>query len=194
MTAPLIIVSGLPRSGTSMMMRMLEAGGLTIVNDEQRTADEDNPRGYFEDARVKKLKDDNSWLAAPDLAGQAVKIISLLLYNIPPGVQAKVIFMDRRMEEVLSSQKKMLLRQNQSLDGIPDEMMAHKFRMHLAALRDWLEENKDLKCLRVSYHDAVAKPDICAARVAEFLEGVELDQEAMIAAVDPALYRNRTES
>jgi len=193
MTAPLIIVSGLPRSGTSMMMRMLAAGGLTIVTDEQRTADEDNPRGYFEDNRVKKLKDDNSWLADPALAGQGVKIISLLLYNIPKGVRAKVVFMDRRMKEVLASQKKMLMRQNKALDGIPDEMMDHKFRMHLAALRDWLEENPDLKCLRVSYHDAVAKPEVCAARVAEFLDELELDQEAMVAAVDPTLYRNKAE-
>ncbi len=193
MTVPLVVVSGLPRSGTSMMMRMLQAGGMPLVTDEKRAADEDNPRGYFEDARIKKLKDDSSWLSEPDLAGQGVKIISLLLYNLPPGRQYRVVFMERRMEEVLASQKKMLMRQNQALDGIPDELMAHKFQTHLSGLREWIVGNPDIKCLRVSYHDAVANPEVCAKRVAEFLEGLDLDQEAMAGAIDPDLYRNREE-
>ena len=97
------------------------------------------------------------------------------------------------MEEVLASQKKMLMRQNQALDGIPDELMAHKFQTHLSGLREWIVGNPDIKCLRVSYHDAVANPEVCAKRVAEFLEGLDLDQEAMAGAIDPDLYRNREE-
>lgn len=191
MTAPLIVVSGLPRSGTSMMMRILHAGGMPLVTDETRTADEDNPRGYFEDARVKKLKDDSSWLADPSLAGKGVKIISLLLYNLPPGQRYKVIFLERRMEEVLASQKKMMARQGIQPDGIPDEVMDGKFRAHLSGLRGWIEENNDIQWLRVSYHDAVADPRTCVARVAEFLAPLELDLEAMAGAIDPSLYRNR---
>ncbi len=193
MTAPLIVVSGLPRSGTSMMMRMLHAGGMPLVQDDKRAADEDNPRGYFEDARVKKLKDDNGWLQDPTLAGQGVKIISLLLYNLPPGRLYRVIFMERRMEEVLASQKKMLERQGMGSDGIPDEIMDHKFRAHLSGLRGWIEENQDIMCLRVSYHDAVADPLACARRVAEFVDPLELDVDAMAGAVDPSLYRNRAD-
>ena len=113
-----IIVSGLPRSGTSMMMRMLEAGGVNLVVDNVRGADDDNPKGYYEDERIKNLKEDNSWL--DELNDKAIKIISLLLYHLPKTKEYKIIFMLRDMKEILSSQKKMLERQNGTSDDLDD--------------------------------------------------------------------------
>ena len=105
---PIIVVSGLPRSGTSMMMGMLEAGGLELVVDGIRAADEDNPRGYYELERVKDLAkaEDKSWLIT--LQGKGVKVISLLLQHLPEAYNYKIIFMRRSIAEVLDSQSKML--------------------------------------------------------------------------------------
>ena len=100
------IVSGLPRSGTSMMMRMLEAGGMPVITDNLRTADDDNPRGYFEFEPAKKTKDDPSWLNAAE--GKAVKMIYKLLYDLPDRLEYRVLIMRRNMQEVLTSQRKML--------------------------------------------------------------------------------------
>ena len=102
-----IIVSGLPRSGTSMMMKMLEAGGLKILTDNLREADANNPKGYYEFERVKQMKDGNlAWL--PDAVGKVVKIVTGLIIYLPSDYKYKIIFMKRDLNEVLSSQKKML--------------------------------------------------------------------------------------
>lgn len=189
MEKPVIVVSGLPRSGTSMMMRMLEAGGLELVKDDTRVADEDNPRGYFEDERIKKLKDDNAWLRDPAMRGRVLKVISLLLPNLPEGHRYRVIFLERRMEEVLASQKKMLARQGVK-DDIPDGVMAEKFEVHLRKVKSWIAQTPYIECLFLPYHQVVADPLTEAKRVAEFV-GLGLDPAAMAAAVDAGLYRNR---
>src|SRR5687768_1736541 len=105
------VVSGLPRSGTSMMMKMLEAGGLEPVVDHVRKPDEDNPKGYYEFERVKALENDREWL--PEAKGKFVKVISMLLRHLPADHRFKVIFMQRNMPEVLASQKKMLVRRGE---------------------------------------------------------------------------------
>src|SRR6516225_5664390 len=89
----IIIVSGLPRSGTSLMMQMLDNGGVPVVTDNIRTADTDNPRGYYEFERVKKIKQDASWL--PATRGKAVKMVSQLLYDLPPSEKYRIIFLER---------------------------------------------------------------------------------------------------
>lgn len=98
----------MPRSGTSMMMKMLEAGGMKILTDSQRTADEDNPKGYYEFELVKLIQRDKSWL--PRAKGKVVKIISELLKNLPPDYQYKAIFMRRNLAEILAFQRQMLIR------------------------------------------------------------------------------------
>src|SRR5713101_3371282 len=108
MNSEIIIVSGLPRSGTSLMMQMLENGGVEIVTDNIRAADTDNPRGYYEFEKVKKIKQDASWL--PATRGKAFKMVSQLLYDLPTSEQYRIIFMERDLEEVLLSQEKMLQR------------------------------------------------------------------------------------
>ena len=131
-TEPITIVSGLPRSGTSMMMSMLQAGGRDLLVDGVRTADEDNPKGYFEFERVKQVATDRAWL--PEAEGKVVKIITRLLFDLPTDRPYKVVFMRRRLEEVLASQAKMLDRRGEDADAVAAEEMRRMYvREHLSA-------------------------------------------------------------
>ena len=137
------IVSGLPRSGTSMMMKMLEAGGLPPLTDNLRTADEDNPKGYYEFERVKQLpKGDVAWL--PDAQGKVVKVIAALLPSLPGGYHYRVIFMQRAMPEVLASQRQMLIRRGEDPDKIPDDVIAKLFEKHLRQVNDWVSQQPNV--------------------------------------------------
>ena len=182
------IVSGLPRSGTSMMMRMLEAGGLPAITDAVRAADVDNPRGYYEFEPAKKTKEDPSWLERAD--GKAVKMVYQLLYDLPSDRSYRVLFMRRAIDEVLDSQRTMLARLGRDDGGIPDEKMAALFRSQLAKFDAWALGQSHLARLDVDYNRMVADPRPLAESVAEFLGG-GLDSEAMVAVVEPGLYRNR---
>jgi hypothetical protein len=182
------IVSGLPRSGTSMMMRMLERGGMPVLVDGIRTADEDNPRGYYEFERVKQIEHDAAWL--DDAGGKAVKMISGLLQHLPAGRPYKVIFMRREMDEILASQRRMLVRRGEPTDRIQDDEMAALFHKHLAKVEAWLDEQPNIQVLYVSYNDMLEDPAAQVAKVAEFLDA-GLDPERMVAVIDPSLYRQR---
>lgn len=182
------VVSGLPRSGTSMMMRILDSGGMELVIDGIRTADDDNPKGYYEFERVKKLKEDKGWVK--DAVGKGVKVISALLAELPQEYKYRVIFMRRRMEEILASQKKMLIRRGEPTDTVPDEIMAREFEKHLEKIEKWLAEQPNVEVLYVTYHEAVADPEANIKKVNAFL-GNCLDEEKMMAAIDKNLYRNR---
>lgn len=184
----LTIVSGLPRSGTSMMMRMLEAGGIPPIIDGVREADIDNPRGYYEFEQAKKVKEDVSWLEGSD--GKSVKMVYQLLYDLPDDREYRVVFMRRKIEEVLASQRKMLERLGKSDDGIPDDLMARMFRGQLEKFFAWSAGQPHLKVLEVQYDEVVADPKAQAQAIAGFLGG-GMDVDAMEAVVEPGLYRNR---
>jgi hypothetical protein len=184
-----MIVSGLPRSGTSMMMKMLEAGGLDVLTDHRRQADTDNPKGYYEFERVKQLEHDRSWLR--DAEGKVVKIISQLLHHLPPDYAYKVVFMRRRMEEILASQEQMLVRRGEETDKIADEKLAALFRQHLERVKAWLDEQPSFDVIYVSYNRVLESPRDEARRVDAFLDE-DLDVHRMAAVVDPQLYRQRT--
>ena len=146
--AVITVVSGLPRSGTSMMMQMLEAGGMEVLVDHVRTADADNVRGYYEFERVKQLeKGDHAWLV--DALGKAVKIISALLVHLPAHYLYKIIFMHRKMEEILDSQRQMLTRRGEALETHSDEHMAMLFQKHLKRIESWMENASSLSSLSV---------------------------------------------
>ena len=187
---PLVVVSGLPRSGTSMMMKMLDAADLPLVTDAVRTADEDNPKGYFEDERVKDLdkSEDRDWLR--DCRGKVVKIISFLLLDLPEENFYKVIFMRRNLEEVIASQNKMLVRRGEPTDEANDAKMIQRYKMHLRKVEYVLEEYDNFEAIDVDYRQALEDPRTYAARIGEFL-GAKLDLDRMAAVVDPSLYRNR---
>ncbi|MBR4820379.1 sulfotransferase domain-containing protein [bacterium] len=185
----LVVVSGLPRSGTSMMMKMLEAGGIPPLQDNIRRADEDNPKGYYEFERVKKLPNDTAWM--PEAVGKAVKIIALLLTKLPlKGYRYKVLFMRRDIEEIMKSQKQMLIRRGESPDKISDEEMITTYNRHLSEVLSFLEANSCFTVFFVNYNDLMRDPEDWVPRIAAFL-GKEMDVEAMKAVVDPNLYRNR---
>lgn len=181
------IVSGLPRSGTSMMMKMLQAGGMELVVDNIREADEDNPKGYFEFELVKKTKDDASWVR--DASGKAVKMISMLLYDLPMEYRYKVIFMCRNMQEILASQRRMLERQGRN-SADDDEKMDKLFTKHLDQVEQWLRQQTNIESLSVNYHDVIDRPEHEAERVNQFL-GSRLNVKNMVEVVDTSLYRNR---
>jgi len=183
-----ILVSGLPRSGTSMMMKMLAEGGIPIITDEIRGADEDNPNGYFEFELVKQLSDGKTdWLS--DGNGRAVKIISALLEYLPPGNNYKVIFMEREIGEILASQQKMLARRNEKSDT-DDASMQNQFEQHLSAVKYWLARQPNIEVMYVEYKALLANPQEYCAQIIEFL-GVPLDPEKMCAVPNLRLYRNR---
>lgn len=183
------VVSGLPRSGTSMMMKMLEAGGIPPIIDNIRTADEDNPKGYYEFERVKALdKGDTAWVQ--DAVGKSVKVISALLKYLPTDYQYRVIFVQRNMDEILASQRKMLIRRGEDPDKMDDAQMAQLFDKHVNQVEAWLREQPNMQVLYVHYSNVLADPEVYAAQVNAFLGG-ELDQHKMVEVVDPDLYRNR---
>ena len=186
------VVSGLPRSGTSLMMQMLAAGGLPPLTDDRRAADPSNPRGYLELEAVKQVKTDRSWL--PQARGRAVKIIHLLLPELgaaagEDGFQFRVLMMRRPIAEVVASQRAMLARQGKTGAALPDTQLEKLFLDQLARVERWLEGRPEFRALTVHYPELVADPARVAASVNVFLGG--LDEAAMAAAVDPALYRER---
>jgi len=190
---PVVLVSGLPRSGTSMAMKMLTAGGLQAIVDNVRTADEDNPKGYFEDERVKDLADmsdaDKGWIR--DARGKVVKVVSSLLQHLPKDHDYKVIFMRRNLNEVLASQAKMLDRRGEENTASDDDML-RMYASHLEKVefqlrfRDWFD------VLYLDFAEVIADPERAARAMNDFLGG-GLDVEAMAMQVDPNLYRNRAD-
>jgi hypothetical protein len=186
---PVIVVSGLPRSGTSMMMKMLEAGGVAIMTDAVRTADVDNPKGYFEYERVKDLEKETDKSYIRKGRGKALKVISFLLKDLPDDCFYRVIFMRRHLDEVISSQNRMLDRRGE--EAIAErESMAEAYRNHLAAVKILVRKRPNFEMLEFRYDRAVKDPRGAARIVNEFLGG-ELDEAAMASIVDGELYRNR---
>ena len=188
---PVIVVSGLPRSGTSMLMSMLSAGGVPLVVDGVRTADEDNPKGYYELERVKALDKpgDTTWLG--ETRGKAIKIISFLLSDLPPTYDYKVIFLRRSLLEVLASQRKMLERRGEAPGETSDEDLADMFAAHLSKVERLMATRENYDVLYVEYRQAIDDPPQVADAINTFLGG-QLDVAAMATAVDRQLYRNRT--
>ncbi|MBI5895035.1 MAG: sulfotransferase domain-containing protein [Desulfobacterales bacterium] len=187
----IVLVSGLPRSGTSMMMRMLDAGGMPIYTDNIRKANEDNPNGYYELEKIKQLEQDAAWLKNEQ--GKVIKAISALLPSLPKDLFYHVIFMRRHMPEILASQQKMLKRRGVTDDRIPDTLMAAKYEAYLAATYKWIAKQSYLNVLYVHYNEVLADPWNQAQRVTAFLEN-RLNVENMVRVVDPDLYRQRKQA
>lgn len=170
------------------MMKVLEAGDMEIITDNLRTADEDNPKGYYELEDVKALKDGNSeWMQ--EAPGKAVKVISSLLEYLPSEYKYKIVFMRREIAEILASQKQMLIRRGENSDG-DDKRMAEMFQEHLKRVRVWLANQPNMDVLYVDYNALMADPDPEIEKVAEFL-GLDENLDAMLAVPDKKLYRQK---
>ncbi len=189
--APIIIVSGLPRSGTSLVMQMLSAGGLPTLTDHLRAPDSDNPRGYFEFERVKQIKADKTWLDGA--AGKAVKIIHLLLTDLPDDREYRVIMLRRDLSEVVRSQARMLERLGRQGASMSDERLMAIYASQMRTVAAWLKARPNFAVCELEYAGIVADPQAAASTLAEFLR-LPIDLSAMAAAVDPNLYRNRTQA
>jgi hypothetical protein len=186
---PIVIVSGLPRSGTSMMMKMLDAAGIPIMTDQVRTADVDNPKGYFEFERVKDLEKDpdRSWVQGA--RGKALKVISWLLKDLPDDNAYQIVFMRRDIDEVLASQNKMLEHRGEE-NTADDATMAEAYRNHLASVRIMAKKKPNWSLIEIRYDEAIREPAKVAKQVNAFLGG-RYDERRMLEAVDEKLYRNR---
>jgi hypothetical protein len=188
---PIVVVSGLPRSGTSMLMKMLQAGGVSILSDGIRKADESNPNGYFEFEPVKTLDRDNdpSWL--PGAKGKAVKIISFLLTWLPETYDYNVIFLRRNLDEVIASQGKMLIQNGQREEADADRM-DQIYRQHLQQVDRFVSARRCFRRMDVDYHEVLRNPAAQATRISAFLGG-KLDIDRMTAGVDGRLHHVRRE-
>ncbi len=191
-----VVVSGLPRSGTSMMMQALAAGGVEAFTDEKRVADEDNPRGYYEHEKATQLARDASWI--PEARGKVVKIVAQLLPNLPRGPKTpkyRIVFMDRDLREIVKSQRAMLDRLGRSGGRLGDAGMMKTLDAQVAQIERLLRNRPDVECLFVDYAKVVEDPAGEMARVAAFLGdgGSGLDAAAMATAIDPSLRRQREE-
>jgi tetratricopeptide (TPR) repeat protein/arylsulfatase A-like enzyme len=186
----LIVVTGLPRSGTSMFMQMLAAGGVSVMTDGLREPDEDNPRGYLEYEPVKRLLKDSQWLR--EGRGKAIKIVAPLLPALPAGLPCRVIFTERDLDEVLDSQDRMLVRRKQPLTSTPErrKLLRDEYARTTARVKAMLSRRPDTQFLTVDYRDAISNPSAVAGKVNEFLGG-SLDVEKMAESIDPKLHRNR---
>ena len=183
------VVSGLPRSGTSMMMKMLAAGGMYILTDNARIPDDDNPRGYYELEKVKALKDgETKWLS--EAQGKAVKIISALLQHLPSQYQYKIIFMRRDLDEILASQKQMLVRRGEATDKIDDDTLGGLFQKHLLQVEKWISQQPNIEVTYINYNDILRNPEIDIQKVVQFLD-MSLDKSLMLGVPDSNLYRQK---
>jgi hypothetical protein len=189
--APIVIVSGLPRSGTSMMMKMLEAGGLPIMSDGQRGADVDNPKGYFEYERVKDLEQEADKSYVREGRGKALKVISFLIRFLPDDNDYRVLFMRRDLDEVLDSQDKMIQRLGAADADAEREAMKEAYRNDIVRTRLHCRKQPNFELLEVHYKATIQDPVATARSVNAFLGG-RLDETAMAKAVDESLYRNRS--
>jgi len=182
------IVSGLPRSGTSLMMQMLDAGGLPVLSDGERKADTDNPTGYLEWERIKQLPKDPSLIAEAE--GKVVKVISQLILSLPAGHEYRIVFMQRPLPEVLKSQDEMLRRRGNTDSNADTSALEEAFQRHLIEVNKWLAGKANVRVSRVHYHRVLREPKAVAEEIAAFLQ-TPLDIEAMVRQVDGSLYRNR---
>ncbi len=171
-----------------MVMQMLAAGGVSILSDGRREADENNPRGYLEFEGVKNLRNDNSWVG--DARGKAVKVITQLLPALPMKFHYRIVYVERDLDEVLASQRRMLARDGNAGARMSDEQLRRTFSAQAKRICGWLAKQPNVEVLALDYRNVVADPRSTAAAIARFVGG-ECDVERMAAAVDPQLYRTR---
>jgi hypothetical protein len=183
------IVSGLPRSGTSLLMQMLAAGGMPALTDNLRPPDEDNPRGYLEFEPVKTIKTSSAWLE--EARGKAVKMVHLLLLDLPASYTFRVLLMKRNIGEVLASQRAMLRRQGKTGAALSDEQLGQLFLAQMARVENWVKSQPNFSLRKVDFNELVKNPAPQIAAINEFLGG-NLDATAMLRVVEPALYRQRS--
>ena len=190
---PIVVVSGLPRSGTSMLMKMLESGGMEILSDSERAADIDNPKGYFEYERIKDLEKENDKSYVREGRGKVLKVISFLIKDLPDDNDYSVIFMRRDLDEVLASQNKMIHRLGTTDTTATEAAMKEAYRNDIVRTRLLCRSRPNFELIEIGYKPTIEDPAATARSVNTFVGG-HLNEAAMREAVDGSLYRNRGKS
>ncbi|HMU70543.1 MAG TPA: sulfotransferase domain-containing protein, partial [Chitinophagales bacterium] len=185
----IVVVSGLPRSGTSMMMQMLDKGGLEIFTDGLRTPDENNPKGYYEHELVKSLARNKSWMK--DAMGKGVKVISHLLFELPANYRYRIIFMERDLDEVIKSQHHMLVRDGKAKEDALNLRIVNAFKQNLERVQTWVPQQQNMEILYVSHRNLVNNPTEELKKINAFLGGT-MNVDAMAAVVDKSLHREKS--
>lgn len=180
----IVVVSGLPRSGTSLMMQMLQSGGIEVLTDSNRKADVSNPKGYLEYKPVMALHKDNSWLNIAQ--NKSIKIVAPLLKFLDPKYRYKVIFMTRDLSEVVKSQQKMI---GKDIDTLPVKLF-EAYKRQLQQVETWKEKEPSVEFIYIDYKDAIYNTERTVKKVASFV-GKQLNTEAMQSCVDKNLHRNK---
>ncbi|OFX23524.1 MAG: hypothetical protein A2033_16240 [Bacteroidetes bacterium GWA2_31_9] len=187
----IFVVSGLPRSGTSMIMQMLANGGLETFTDSVRKADESNPKGYYEHEAVKRLARDNSWVHLAK--GKSVKIISHLLPFLPMNYKYKIIFVLRDIDEVVMSQQKMLVSLGKSKEMVYPVGLKETYQQDLRAVHKWISETHNAEMIFVNFADTITTPLKQAQKINLFLKN-RLEIRQMVTSVREELYRTKNEN
>ena len=185
------VVSGLPRSGTSLMMQMLAAAGLQVLSDGERQADADNPRGYYEWERIKLLPQQPNCIQEAE--GKVVKIISQLLFALPSGHDYRIMFMQRPLAEVVASQSEMIRRRGTTGAALAPAALIAGLQAHLNQVNGWLRDKTNLSVYRVEHHQVLHDRMQVSESIQKFLE-CPLDVLAMSRQIDESLYRQRAAS
>jgi hypothetical protein len=185
------VVSGLPRSGTSLMMQMISAGGMPVLTDGLRSADDNNPKGYLEWEAAKSLPKNPELIAGAE--GKVVKIISALLFSLPAGYEYRVVFMRRPLEEIVASQDKMFQRLGKEVPPASNETVFTAFQQHLTKVKTWLSQQSNISVLYVDYAAAVQNPREEAGKISQFL-GLSFDVDAMARQVMQSLHREKAKT
>jgi len=170
------------------MMQLLEAGGLPPLTDNIRQPDEDNPRGYYEFEAVKQVQENTSWL--DEARGKVVKMVYRLLYDLPDGQSYRVVFMRRRLQEVIASQEEMLRRLGKASETIDETQLVGIYQRQLQEVETWLQNQPSFRVLYVDYHDVLNRPEQVVDVLDRFLGG-SLDTAGMLQVPDRSLYRQR---
>ncbi len=186
-----ILVSGLPRSGTSLLMQMLEAGGLPIQTDGIRQADPNNPLGFFEWEPIKRVPQEPELLDEPGLEGKGIKIISALLPHLPPPHRYRVLFMMRPIAEVAQSQIRMLERGGESPE-IEREALERQLLAHRHSCLQYIDRAPNFEVLRVPFRRLFEDAPQVVGEIEKFIGSEQLPlAERMLSVIDSRLYREK---
>jgi len=185
-TNDIIVVTGLPRSGTSLMMQILQSMGIKLFIDKHRAPDQSNPKGYFEHELVKTIERNNFWIK--DAKGKAIKIVSPLLMYLPVNINYKIIFMNRLLDEIIQSQERMLSERGKENNTINSEVLKQIFIKDLNLSRKWIAKQSQSKYLEISHSKLLENPKPELEKIKTFLD-IPIDLRSTIKVIDKKLYQ-----
>lgn len=180
------LITGIPRSGTSLMMQLFKAANVDIATDAIRTEDDNNPKGYYELEAVKGIVKNNAFLK--DLDGKTIKIVAPLVTFIDLSLEYRVVFMIRDLDEVVQSQEKMVGKDQQD----QKEKFKTMYAMHIEKSRQFLNSH-NIPFIEIQHRELLQNPELSLKRLIDFC-GWETPLEELKSVIDHSLYRNRKDA